>query len=42
MKNLTVMGSTITMKSTVKEPQRVQLEELADIIAASIDEADRM
>ena len=42
MKNLTVMGSTITMKSTVKEPQRVQLEELANIIAASIDEADRM
>ena len=42
MKNLTVMGSTITMKSSVKEPQRVQLEELADIIAASIDEADRM
>ena len=42
MKNLTVMGSTITMKSTVKEPQRVQLEELADIIAASIDEADPM
>ena len=42
MKNLTVMGSTITMKSTVKEAQRAQLEELADMIAASIDEADRM
>ena len=42
MKNLTVMGSTITMRSTIKEAQRAQLEELADMIAASIDEADRM
>ncbi len=42
MKNLTVMGSTITMKSTIKEAQRAQLMELADAVAASIDEADKL
>ncbi|MBQ7535613.1 MAG: FprA family A-type flavoprotein [Stomatobaculum sp.] len=41
MKNITFLGQTITMKSTVKEDQRAQIAALAEEIAASVEEADR-
>ena len=41
MKNITFLGQTISMKSTVKEDQRTQILALAEEIAASVEEADR-
>ena len=41
MKNITVLGNAVSMKSTVKEAQRAQIAELAAAIAASIEEADK-
>ena len=41
MKNITILGKTISMKSTVKEAQRGQIAELAAEIAASLEEADK-
>jgi len=41
MKNITILGKTISMKSTVKEAQREQIAELAAEIAASLEEADK-
>ncbi len=41
MKNITILGKTISMKSTVKEAQRTQIAELAAEIAASLEEADK-
>ena len=36
MKNMTVLGSTVSLKSSVKEAQRTALEALADELAADI------
>ena len=36
MKNITVLEGTISLKSSVKEPQRQALEALADAIAAAL------
>ena len=41
MKNITLLGQTVSMKSTVKEDQRAQILALAEEIAASVEEADR-
>ena len=40
MKNFTLIGETISMKSRVKEDQRAQLCALASALAASLDAAD--
>ena len=36
MKNMTLLEGTVTLRSSVKEEQRQQLEDLADKIAAEI------
>ena len=36
MKNMTVLESTVSLKSSVKEAQRTELEALADELAADI------
>ena len=41
MKNMTILGQTVTMKSTVKEAQREQIVALAEEIAASVEAADK-
>ena len=36
MKNMTVLEESVSLKSSVKEPQRAALEALADQLAADI------
>lgn len=40
MKNMTVLGETLTMKSRIRDEQMEQLEALAQTIADSVDKAD--